>query len=201
MIKDSEYEELAELYAQIKDVIIEVFLALGSNNIESIKQFETEGLINEQQEMLNFYKNKNKQLVIKDVVILNYKWDILDRDDAGMNAVIFMPKLSIETYIVDNNTQEVVEGIKEYQEEIEYKIVLVRNDELVKDNKCSYCGAELESDTSICNYCGLENKRAKWLITFIDENGRRNFLKEYNDANIKENRRLWREFGKEVRRR
>lgn len=148
MIKDDEYAILDDLDDGIKEKVLKYFQFINDGDIEAIKPFVSNSLYENQVKKYEEMKNQGLKQVYKDIIIFDNNWDVIERDEKGLKTISYMPRISIEMYVINENTNEIVEGLVEFQEEIRYGIVLSRNDSYIEGEEGSLwiidCVDELE---------------------------------------------------------
>ena len=203
MLYDEEYALFNTIRPTIKNMVLNYFYFINDGCIEKIKPFVSQNFYDLILLEYNNFEKLGLKQVYKDIVIFDEDWDVLERDDLGAKTILYTAKISIEMYIINKETREIVDGVNEYQEEIKYDVVLSRNNisTPIDTSICMYCGAKLDENSKRCDYCGLENDYTHypWIIDLIEEISRRNFHEEYAKNNELYNKKEWVELQEEIR--
>ncbi len=74
-------------------------------------------------------------------------------------------RASLENYIVNAKTDEVVSGIREYIVENIYEVLFIKAT-ATKTSICKSCGSEIDVSKGKCEYCGtpVTLKSSDWIV-------------------------------------
>ena len=192
MILDNDYADLD----MIRNIVIFIFNSLGNNDLLPIKPFESAELYNSQLNSYNEISAQGLKKIMKDISIIKEDFKLIDRDEKGIKTLEYTPCICVEIYTINVETNEIANGILDYQEEITYSIMFHRNDLQVDENICPHCNAKKLNSSSKCEYCGLMNN--KWIIDSIKETKRRDFHKDYVEERRKYNQEEWNKLYKDL---
>ena len=177
-----------DTFAEIQRIFKAALIAYGNKDFKQMKNYEVDALINRQTFASENYKKMGIKEIMSRIICLkpttiNVKVD--KNDDIRVEAIV---PVSLERYIIDESTGEVLDGIKECINTYSYKVVLVENKKYDKNLICENCGAEISKDTEKCPYCKTinSNKDNRLLIADIIENSEKSGLIDYYQKREKE---------------
>ncbi len=162
-----------EFENKVREIFLKIQNAWKNNNPEELIHIESSLLYERDAKKMRMYTSKNLKEVRNNIVI-NYA-EADDYYDVGSKKIIKVKvKASMERYVYDTITGEVVEGIKEYNETKIYMLTLAKEQE--KDGnikmKCEACGAEVNIRAmGKCEYCGtlFHTNEHDWIVVDIEE--------------------------------
>jgi len=172
-------EKLLELKKQgISKVIRELFSkvqeALNENNMDKLMLVEDGILFERDSQKLQILEQEGKKLVRKDVVIHSVDAYYYEEDNE-YEEVSSLIQATLEDYVYVKNTEEVEEGIRDYNVTKTYKLVIKRKvsfEEEANIEKCKNCGATIKINAvGKCAYCDnmIYSNEFNWIVTELDE--------------------------------
>lgn len=162
-----------EFETKIKEIFKKIQNAWNTNNADELLHLESSMLYEKDAEKMRMYASKNIKEVRKDVVI-NFV-DVIEKYEIANKEILKVKlKASMERYVQDVATGEIIEGIKEYKETKIYFLFFVRmiGKEGYTIAKCNGCGADVNIIASgKCEYCGtlFYAKEYDWVVADIEE--------------------------------
>lgn len=169
---DLEKYNTDEFEEKIKKIFLKVQKAWSDNRPEDLINIESSLLYEREAEKIRRHISKNLREVRKNIVF-NYI-DVTEHYIAGTAEVLKVKiRASMENYIYNIITGEVVSGIREYKEIKKYILTMVKRGE--KEGfiniKCDGCGANVSiMALGKCEYCGtlFYTKEYDWILEDIE---------------------------------
>ena len=144
--------------AWVEEIFLKIQKAWSNRNIEEIRQYETPELYEQHLNQIDEFKEEQKINVIEEIEINHVH--IVDYECENNKEIITVEVSSrMKDYIIDENTQELLEGEKDIYFRKLYKLKFARKIGTKKENnkviKCQNCGSLVEGNTTMkCKYCG-----------------------------------------------
>lgn len=167
-----------EFENKIKQIFLKIQNAWNKNKPEELLHIESSLLYERDAEKMRMYTSKGLKEVRNNIVI-NYA-EADEYFEAGTKKFLKIKiKASMERYVYDTITGEIVNGIREYNETKVYILTLAKEEE--KDGnikmKCDACGADVNIRAiGKCEYCGTIFHTDEYDWTVVD-------IEEYKDKN------------------
>jgi len=160
----------------IKEVFIKIQNAWNENKINALVPLESGILLERDAQKMQILELEGKREVRKDTVV--HYVDIYHYEkDGNVEIVKALVKATLENYIYQTGTNEVVEGIRDYNITKIYRITLKKRynfgSELGKQIvNCKACNAKVDLKASgKCTYCGtmVYTEDHDWAVVEIEE--------------------------------
>ena len=168
-MEDLILDENGKLKKWIKEIFIRVQEAWNQNNPDALIYIESDLLFERDAEKMRKYVSENKKEIRKDIVVTSV--NVCAYEETEKRKVLEATlKSSMERYVVDLRTKEIVDGIKDYQQDEEYLIVFGKRGEKQTPIKCVGCGADITFNSlGKCEYCGnyIYSTEYDWVIEEI----------------------------------
>ena len=173
---ENSIEELfqSELSDKMKDIFLKIQKARNEHDLNTLTLLESPYLFEQDARKIKLLNLNGKKQVKKDIVI-HYislrEYYIKD----GYEYIEVEIKATLEDYIYQLTTNEVVEGIRDYNLTKKYQVVFKKTkkeEEVSEIVKCIACNANVETKAlGKCEYCGTiaYNKEYNWIIDRIEE--------------------------------
>ena len=168
MQREIEQFKTKEFMEWIKESFIGFQNAFSNNDLKKLMYLESSLLFERDSEIIRA-NIAAKRREVRDCIIINYI-KILEYQKAEDREIL---KVSMENYVYDVLTKEIISGVKEYKKTNKYILTFGKlgiNENKTKI-KCMGCGASLNiSATGKCEYCGniYYSELYNWLIEDIE---------------------------------
>ncbi len=170
-----------EIYMEIKNLTEAALKAYGDKDFNKLHNYEIDSLIRKQVTANDSYKKMKITEIIKKITCMQPKNVDIKYDLNGNMRVEAELKVYLERYVVDDESDTVIEGIKDFVGEYLYKVILIENKNSITTLVCDNCGAKIDKTVSNCPYCGVvnANKNNKLIIADIIKLNFNNTIKDY----------------------
>lgn len=175
MKKNKKIDEISN--SKLKDEIKEMFLkiqeAWNNNSEKDLLHLESSLLYERDAATMRMYTSMGLKEVRKCVVI-NYVKPAEYFEFGSKQILKVRIKASMEKYVYNPMTEEVVSGIREYKETKIHILTLIKEKNKTghTKTKCIGCGADVNVMSSgKCEYCGtlFYTKEYDWVVANIEE--------------------------------
>lgn len=161
-----------------KDLFVKLQTAWTARDFEAIRTFETTDLFEQHSTQLKEYIKNNKINVVERVSV-NYAALTDYQTDGAKETITLRLNAKMKDYIINDKTQELLEGNKEKYWEMSYRLKFVRksgrktvnNKSDLKATNCPNCGAPTEITSSgKCEYCGaiIVTDDHDWVLSSLE---------------------------------
>ncbi|MBO5142685.1 MAG: hypothetical protein J6C46_06750 [Clostridia bacterium] len=151
----------------VKEIFIKSQEAWNGNKYDDLMHVETGLLYEKHTTQMKRYIKENKEEVRKNIIVYNLhpkKYEVL----GDKERLTFEFKLSMERYIIDKNSGEIIEGIRDYKETYQCNLMLKKQGNKTSGTiKCDNCGAKIKVNSlGKCEYCGniIYSDKYDWVI-------------------------------------
>lgn len=174
---DPEFSE-EKFLSWTRDVFIKLQAAWTARDWKIIRPFESNELFEQHNAQLQEYINNNRINMIERVAVESAEL-MSHRVDGDKEIIEVYLKAAMKDYIIDATTKEVVEGNKNTDWHMKYKLTFARKNGVKThagtSNKsttnCPNCGAPTEiTSAGQCEYCGsvITTGEHDWVLTGLE---------------------------------
>ncbi len=174
---DPEFSE-EKFLSWAKDVFVKIQAAWTARDWKVIRPFESNELFEQHNAQLQEYINNNRINVIERVAVESAEL-MTHRMDGDKEIIEVYLKAVMKDYIIDATTKAVVEGNKDTDWHMKYKLTFARKNGVKThagtSNKsttnCPNCGAPTEiTSAGQCEYCGsvITTGEHDWVLTGLE---------------------------------
>lgn len=163
------FDEIQRLKKWVKETFIKLQEAWNKNNPDDLIYIESDLLYERDAAKMRRYISENKREIRKDIVVSNI--NICGYEETEESKILKITlNANMERYVIDMTTNEIIDGIKDYQLDEKYLLVFGKRGERQQDTKCIGCGANIVFNSlGKCEYCGnyIYSEEYDWVVNQI----------------------------------
>ena len=161
------YQEILnnEFKNTVYNMFCELQIACMNFDYKKLSNLLTPKLYDNYCKGLDSLKTKSRKNIVSEIEFVDIKF-VESKEDLNKYSIKVHLEVKFYGYMKDIKNNEIIKGSKNEKISNTYMLNIVKYKQSI-DNNCYNCGAPLENDSTICQYCKTENinKLSNWIIS------------------------------------